>query len=349
MCLRDLSEGMQGEDVRAVQQGLNEYFRGVRPELNPNGVFDRKTREAVEAFQLANPGTGRPDGKPDGVVGDRTRRRLFALVVVTATVVGYQLRPPRSSLQNRINQSFPSGHLTLDGPLQPPSSPRLPDLQDRVRQSFSPDQLQLGGQLAPVSIPRLPDRIAAPVVPEIPVPTPATPPGSLPPAWKYDHVEVVPGGQTTFPNFKFSGRTQNALSLTAQMIFARGPSEGAHLEFTPGLTLGVPIFAEPGDGSAWAFNPFVQITDVDRLGALGLFHWWQPYAQVGFQGAFARNISPTLTLGAFPVNLGFDVAKFLTLTIAGGAAFNLNLDTGAVLFGPQFSFGANFKFGAPSN
>src|SRR5207249_1515567 len=73
MALRDLSQGMRGEDVRAVQQGLNEYFGTTRPALDPDGVFGPNTRAAVDAFQRANPGTGRPDGSPDGIVGRRTR------------------------------------------------------------------------------------------------------------------------------------------------------------------------------------------------------------------------------------------------------------------------------------
>jgi peptidoglycan hydrolase-like protein with peptidoglycan-binding domain len=77
MALRDLVQGMRGEDVRAVQQGLNEYFRGRRPPLNSDGVFGPNTLAAVEAFQLANPGTGKPDGTPDYIVGRRTRRKLF--------------------------------------------------------------------------------------------------------------------------------------------------------------------------------------------------------------------------------------------------------------------------------
>jgi peptidoglycan hydrolase-like protein with peptidoglycan-binding domain len=45
--------------------------------LNPDGVFGPNTLAAVEAFQLANPGTGKPDGTPDYIVGRRTRRKLF--------------------------------------------------------------------------------------------------------------------------------------------------------------------------------------------------------------------------------------------------------------------------------
>lgn len=340
MVLRDLAQGMRGEDVHAVQQGLNEYFRGTRPALKADGVFGPNTRAAVDAFQRANPGIGKPDGSPDGIVGPRTRGKLFPLAMVTSTVVGFRLRPPRTpSLQDRVRQAFSPGQLQLGG--QPPAALGAPV----VNPLFVPRPL-LSNLFTPISIPRLPERIAAPQVPQISLPTPSTLLGSPPPTWRFDHAEIAPGGQFTFP---FSSSRQDALALTVQAVFSRGPSNGAHLELTPGVTFGVPLNAEPGDGSAWTFNPFVQITDVDRLGALGLFHFWQPYAQAGFQGSFASNISPTLTLGAFPVNLGFDAAEFLTLTVGAGTVFNLNLGTGAVLFGGQFTLGANFKFGAPSN
>ena len=339
MALRDLHEGMKGEDVRGVQRGLNEYFRGKRPDLNPDGDFGWRTRAAVDAFQLANPGTARPDGKPDGIVGPRTRRALFPLAVVTTTVVGFRLRPPRApSLRDRVGRSLMPGQLHLGG--QAPAALVAPNLS-----SFFVPRLSLGPLLAPISIPRLPDRIAAPQTPQVPLPTPGAP-GAPPPAWKFDHAEIAPGGQVTFP---FSGGRQDALALTVQTIFTRGPADSAHLELTPGVTFGVPLNAEPGDGSAWTFNPFIQITDVDRLGALGQFHFWQPYAQLGVQGAFARSLNPTLTLGVTPVNLGFDATKFLTLTFGAGFVSNLNLETGAVQFGGQFSLGASLKFGAPAS
>lgn len=340
MALRDLAQGMRGEDVRAVQQGLNEYFRGSHPALTPDGVFGPKTRAAVDAFQLANPGTGKPDGSPDGIVGQRTRARLFPLVVVTSTVVGFRLRPPRTpSLEDRVRQAFSPGQLQLGR--QPPVALIAPVFNP----SFVP-QMLVRNFFIPISIPRLPVHIAAPDVPQLSLPTPSTRLGSPPPTWRFDHAEIAPGGQFTFP---FSRSRQDALALTVQAVYSRGASDGAHLELTPGVTFGVPLNAEPGDGSAWTFNPFVQVTDVDRLGALGLFHYWQPYAQAGFQGSFASNVSPTLTLGTFPVNLGFDAAKFLTLAVGGGTVFNLNLENGDSQFGWQFTLGANFKLGAPSN
>ena len=64
--LRDLAQGMIGEDVRAVHHGLNEFFRLERKALGTDGIFGGETLAAVEAFQTRNPGTGRRDGTPEG-------------------------------------------------------------------------------------------------------------------------------------------------------------------------------------------------------------------------------------------------------------------------------------------
>src|SRR5688572_2180195 len=93
--LRDLAQGMIGEDVRAVQHGLNEFFRSERKALGTDGIFGGETRAAVDAFQTRNPGTGRRDGTPDGVVGGRTRRKLFPLIPYSVTVTGFRLTMPR--------------------------------------------------------------------------------------------------------------------------------------------------------------------------------------------------------------------------------------------------------------
>jgi peptidoglycan hydrolase-like protein with peptidoglycan-binding domain len=84
MALRNLVQGMSGEDVRALQNGLNEYFNGRRTPIDTTGYFGRNTRAGVDALQQENPGTGRPDGSPDGIVGRATRRKLFPLAVVPA-------------------------------------------------------------------------------------------------------------------------------------------------------------------------------------------------------------------------------------------------------------------------
>jgi Putative peptidoglycan binding domain. len=47
MALRDLVQGMRGEDVKAVQQGLNQYFGDRRTALVDDGSFGPNTLAAV--------------------------------------------------------------------------------------------------------------------------------------------------------------------------------------------------------------------------------------------------------------------------------------------------------------
>lgn len=123
MTLRDLAEGMRGEDVRAVQQGLNQYFRGTSPALKPDGVFGPKTRAAVETVQRANPGTGKPGGSPDGIVGRRTRRKLFPLAVVTVSAFGYRLVMPSGPRRGIQPPNLGPGPLQFPGTPQPGLDP----------------------------------------------------------------------------------------------------------------------------------------------------------------------------------------------------------------------------------
>jgi hypothetical protein len=130
------------------------------------------------------------------------------------------------------------------------------------------------------------------------------------------------------------------------MVYTKGPEKGHHLELTRGVQYGAPLNSVLGDGSVWSFNPFVQITDVDLLGALGGFHWWQPYAQIGFQVSTGSDINPTITGNLFPINLGLDAGS-LTLNAGAGLAFGFNPISGVGKVGAQLSFGVNIKFGAP--
>jgi hypothetical protein len=141
--------------------------------------------------------------------------------------------------------------------------------------------------------------------------------------FNFDHCEIDPGTQHSFA---FTRSRQDAFVLTAQCIGTRGPADAAHEELAFGVQIGQPLNATDADGNAWTFNPFVQITDVDRFGSLGLFHFWQPYAQAGFQGAGRGRLSPTLTVQLFPLNLGFDIGRFLTLTAGAGIFANYLMD-----------------------
>ena len=118
MSLRDLVEGMNGEDVRALQQGFNAYFGDSREALDPDGKFGTKTRAALDAFQSANPGTGHLDGTPDGVAGQRTRRKLFPLAVYTVSAVAYRQcsSPPRIPIIRCIRPGSTRDGCTLGRP-----------------------------------------------------------------------------------------------------------------------------------------------------------------------------------------------------------------------------------------
>lgn len=339
---------MHGEDVRAVQQGLNEYFQGTRPRLDPDGVYGPHTRDAVNAFQTANPGTGKADGSPDGIVGSRTRRKLFPLAVVTVSAVGYRLTmPPWPG--PRVGIRPPS---LGPGPLQPPGTPQPPGIVPNPnanvlhvdwsqylnlgRLDFSPQHFP--GLRLPIATPPvpLPPRLVLDPTPLIP---PAPSPGPILPFGVVHHFELSPGAQMMLAN-----PSQTSFTLGLQGVAMIGDDAAAHQEFAMGIQAASPNVDGSGD---WSFTWYAQITDVDRFGALGLFHWWQPYAQLGIQHV-QNSFSPVITGNLFPVNLGFDVNKSLTISVAGGVALIYDPQTGAVTAGIQGTAGLILKFDGPA-
>ena len=58
---RELTIGMRGEDVRALQVGLNEYFGTRRKALDPDGAFGGETLKAVQEFQRKEPSNRQAD------------------------------------------------------------------------------------------------------------------------------------------------------------------------------------------------------------------------------------------------------------------------------------------------
>jgi len=322
MKLRNLSVGTSGPDVKAVQDALNTW--GADPALNPDGQFGRHTLEAVQDFQ-------RKHGlKDDGVVGRKTRVALFPVGVATVTIYGMRLRlPDFSSLRPK-----PGRPTLLPGTLK--LNPTL-GWNAQIRRALGSSFFR------PLRLPRLGVPIAAPAVPEWNFtisPLPGQPP-ARPLGFAYDHIEVQPGAQSTF---QFAGGRQDAFVLTMQNVYLRGPDDGSHQEADLGVQIGTP-FSNPN--GPWTVNPFVQLTDVDRFGSLGLFHYWQPYAQVGFQFSGLGRPQPALTGNLFPVNLGLDIGDNLTVNFAGGLAFTLDLQSGAVQAGLQLSAGLSLKMGRP--
>ncbi len=310
--LRLLRKGDRGPDVKALQQGLNlrnkqEFGAGLMPDLKtaPPAIGE----DGVfwnETDGAVRDFQARHGLDVDGKVGPLTRGALFHLGVATITVFGLRLNPP-SAPAPVVNLNLPPDFLS-----------RLPGL------SYSPTRIPYLG---------------------VPIAAPSAPAPDLLGSWRFDHREVAPGAQTTFP---IGDKRQDAFTLTLQTIYTRGDPDGAHQELTPGVQFSAPLSTALSDGSVWTFNPFVQLTDVDRFGAVGgIFHYWQPYAQIGAQVSTGADVNPTITGNLFPINLGLDVGDSLTLTAGAGLTFGFNPLSGRGSLGPQFTFGANVKFGGP--
>ncbi len=137
--------------------------------------------------------------------------------------------------------------------------------------------------------------------------------------------------------------SQTSFTLGLQAVAMIGDDNAAHQEFAMGVQMGSPNV--DGSGS-WSFTWYAQITDVDRFGHLGFFHWWQPYAQLGLQNT-TSSFSPVLTGSLFPVNLGFDINESMSVNIGGGLALTFDPQTGAVQAGIQGTAGLVLKFDGP--
>ena len=310
MPVRTLCKGNVGPDVKAVQQALNTW--SANPALDPDGKFGDATDKAVREFQHTH------RLKPDGVVGKKTRRVLFPIGVSTITLVGSRLGKSKG-----WTNPFHLPSLTLNP---------LPGL---IRRSL----------FEPVKFPGLPTPLPAPGIPDLTSAIPPAPGGgssSLPFGFVFDHVELQPGAQTTFP---LGGARQDMFVLTMQNVYRRGPDDGAHTEADLGVQMGRPLTDPNGP---WTVNPFIQLTDVDRFGALGSFHYWQPYAQAGYQFMGLGNPRPALTASLVPLNLGWDANNWITVNAASGLALALDLETGRVQAGAQFSVGLTVKLGVPN-
>jgi Putative peptidoglycan binding domain len=326
MALGNLSAGASGPEVKAVQQGLN--IRGAGPTLKEDGIFGRRTEHAVRHYQ------SRHGLNVDGIVGAETRRSLFWIGVATVTVIGR--RDPKVTY------------------LWPQRAPALPDRPASLApgQSQRPDFEDLNTTICSgLSATSIRPRHIWPLT--LPVPMPAMPEWNFtieplrpaapakPFGFVYDHVELQPGEESAFP---IGSHRQDAFVLTMQSIYRRGPDDGPHLQAPPGVQIGAPFV-----NGAWTINPFVQITDVDRLGALGAFHCWQPYAQIGFQTSGPDVPPQPAAAGSlFPVNLTLNIVKDVFLLGFGASvALSLDLHSGRIQAAPQLSFGLTVELGRP--
>jgi hypothetical protein len=331
-----LNAGTSSPEVKAIQQGLN--IRGAAPTLAEDGIFGPMTDHAVREYQSEH------GLKVDGIVGPKTRKSLFWIGVATVTIVGRR-DPKVTYLWPRNGGAQPGA-----GPIRwPPAGPvatllpgqlHLPDF-DELNTTICNGLCATA--IRPRHIRPLPMPVPTPVMPDwnftIDPLRPSEP--FKPLELVYDHVELAPGEESTFA---LRRQRQDAFVLTMQSIYRRGPDDGPNLQAALGVQVGAPFMS-----GSWTVNPFLQLTDVDRLGALGAFHYWHAYAQIGSQtlggGGAAQ---PTLASSLFPVHLTLNVVKdIFSVGLGAGVALNLDLQSGRIQAGPQLTFGLTVELGHP--
>lgn len=341
--IRNISLGDRGDDVLAVQQGLNLALEGLRPRIAEDGAFGQETDSATRFFQQK---TGL---KVDGIVGPKTRNKLFPLKVVSVTAIGMRLRMPRLLNQPGITPpNLGPGPLVFPGlPGSQPQPGLTPNLLANVIQlpTFGPPVVSYKPQKFPqLRLPLLTPPISLPPPPALPPPAPIPPPGVpqiLPTptpgaSLQTHHFELAPSGQATV-----SKGAQFAFTLAMQAVVMMGEEDKAHQEFTSGVQVGTPSLPDGGD---WTVGWFAQFTDVDRIGAGGRFHFWQPYAQIGVQKS-PGSFRPQVTGAVFPLNLTLDVGKTVGINVAGGLALTYDPSTGGLVAGAQMQAGVIVKLG----
>lgn len=143
MPLRMVRIGDIGPDVKAIQEGLNKSIVGQH--LVTDGKFGNHTDRAVREFQTKH------NLKVDGIVGSRTRSRLFPLVATTINMMG--LRMPRIGVVRRLQPTLiPQRTFGLTALKFPPLATPVPTPQPPLipvpKLKFDQFQLQAGGQVS---------------------------------------------------------------------------------------------------------------------------------------------------------------------------------------------------------
>ena len=117
MKLRNVMKGATGPDVKAIQEGLNKYYK--KRVLAEDGVFGNQTDKVVRRFQES-------EGMipPDGIVGPITRSALFPLVAVTTNFWGTRFQGRASPLLG-VGET-PGAHLNLGFGMRIPAPIPLP-------------------------------------------------------------------------------------------------------------------------------------------------------------------------------------------------------------------------------
>jgi peptidoglycan hydrolase-like protein with peptidoglycan-binding domain len=109
---RTMSQGMTGQDVRALQDVLNFHIRRGT-QLKVDGIFGPKTRARVLDFQKANKLVC------DGIVGPKTQDKLYTVTELTVPIVFM----PRLQLPTLERGRFGLEPPRLIPPLQWPGPP----------------------------------------------------------------------------------------------------------------------------------------------------------------------------------------------------------------------------------
>lgn len=326
--MREMVRGTEGEDVRALQQGLNEYFGDRRAALDPDGDFGSRTLAAVNAFQEENPDAGKRGGGPDGIAGSRTLRRLFPLVGYTVNIYAMRLKMPdyrpRSGIQPpRLGPGplrLPG--TSLPGPLiNPQPAPQV----DWMR--LLPGMLNPKLDLKTTKFPGL----AKP----LPVPPPRLISASGLPNLLQKPLQVMrPTNFELGAGGKFStGKPPEVTAaISVSAVYVMGDFI-PHYEFQTGFELGTPSAIKD---EGWTFGWFAQFAAVDFFWKYGRFHLAQPYAQLGVD---ATSKGMVLKGGVTPLNIDFDVIKGLAINAQGGFVAGWNMKNGEVEAGFETGLG----------
>lgn len=344
MAIRNLSLGVMGPDVKAIQQGLNIRDGGVRPRLAEDGRFGQLTDLAVRAFQ------GNHQLKPDGIVGPLTRCSLFPLGVAMVVIHGTRrkmpgsprpapgtLAPPKLMSEFGFPSDSPYRTYPKAGTQQPTKLTTEfglgPQWDAKIRQALDSYNSRHANHYHYYRVPDLP----------MPVPVPQIPEFTDPPSRK-GFVYVADDSRTAEFGGPFDGQIEDAFVLTAYSVFRR-PTHRGHQDLQLGLTVGIPVTGAGFDGAAWTFTPYVQFTVAERFGDIGNFHLLQPYAQLGVQMSALPNPKFTLTALVFPVNMTYDVVPgVLSVNLGFGGSFNLDLASRDVTGDFQTVFGLKVQW-----
>lgn len=320
--LRVLRLGSRGEDVRCIQQALNQ----AGAHIEEDGSYGTHTRDAVVAFQEKN------DLDVDGEVGRETRKALFPLVTVTVSVLGMRLNGRSRSTPNwreRAAGALSPGRLTL-GDLSAPTLPL------HLSPPIPPPGLFSSSNLDEIAIPGLADRIAA-----APLSFAGAASTGSGPDW-----QQFAQTQRQFTRL-FGAPYQDTFGVGIQSVFNRSDNDN-HVEVATGCLLQGPIGIQTPGGNPMTVACFAQATWVDPILHFGRFHLAAPFAQAQVQGNTSGPVNPTLQLAGFPINIGVDLETdgSLQLQFQGGGVWSVMFtDNGIVSsWGTQAGIGLVGRF-----